>query len=68
MEHLVMKKINNTKDKIVGEVKEAVGKATNNPQLEIKGKVQSSRADFRAKTEKIKEEMAHKINKIVDMK
>jgi uncharacterized protein YjbJ (UPF0337 family) len=68
MEHLVMNKIKNTKDKVVGEVKEAVGKATDNPKLEIKGKVQSSRADFRAKTAEIKEEMAKKINRAIDKK
>ena len=59
-------KLNNTKDKVVGEVKETTGKATGNEELELKGKMQSSKADINKKGEQIKESAAEKINNIVD--
>lgn len=61
-------KLMNAKDKIVGEVKEAVGKVTGNEELELKGKVQSSVSDLKTKAEKTKEDIAEKINDIVDEK
>ena len=42
-------KLNNTKDKVVGEVKETTGKVTGKKDLEIKGKMQSLKADFNGK-------------------
>jgi len=65
---------NNTKEKIAGKVKEAAGKITGNEQLELKGKIQSSKADFKKKTSvhrnvnNIKESIAGKINDIIDKK
>jgi uncharacterized protein YjbJ (UPF0337 family) len=59
-------KIINTKDKIVGEVKEAVGKATGNEELELKGKLQSSKADFKEKAAEIKDNIVKGINDIID--
>ena len=59
-------KLNNTKDKVVGEVKEAVGKVTGNEELEFKGKMQSLKADVNKKGEEIKESAAEKINDFVD--
>jgi len=65
---------NNNKEKITGEVKEAVGKITGNEQLELKGKIQSSKADFKKKTnlhnnvEGVKEGIAGKINDMMDKK
>lgn len=59
-------KLNNTKDKVVGEVKETTGKATGNKELELKGKLQSTKADIKTKGEQIKESAAEKTNKIVD--
>lgn len=58
----------NVKDKIVGEVKEVVGKATGNEELELKGKVQSSVSDLKTKSEKAKEDLSEKINDILDDK
>lgn len=63
-----MKKIKNAKDKVVGEVKEAVGKATNNPELELKGKIQSTKADINIETEKIKDNVKREVNKAFDKK
>lgn len=60
-------KLKNTKDKIVGEVKEAVGKVTGNETLELKGKIQSSKSDFKKKMN-IKDKTAGKINDLIDKK
>ena len=63
---------NNSKEKITGEVKEAAGKITGNQQLELKGKIQSSKADFKKKTNlhnnvnKVKEGVAGKVNDMID--
>jgi uncharacterized protein YjbJ (UPF0337 family) len=59
-------KIINTKDKIVGEVKEAVGKVTGNEELELKGKLQSTKADFKEKVAEIKDGIVNKVNDIYD--
>lgn len=65
-------KLDNSKDKIVGETKEAFGKLTGNEQLELKGKLQSAKADFKKKTnvednvEKAKESIAGKANDMID--
>ena len=67
-------KFDNSKEKIAGETKEAVGKITGNEQLELSGKLQSSKADFRKRTnasnnvEKAKEGIAGKINDMMDKK
>ena len=67
------KDASNTKNKLAGEVKEAVGKATGNEELELKGKLQSSMADLNKKmnnaADKIedkKDKVAAKINDKID--
>ncbi|MBN1892211.1 MAG: CsbD family protein [Clostridiales bacterium] len=68
------KKLENSKDKLAGETKEAFGKLTGNEQLELKGKLQSAKADFKKKTnvkdnvEKAKENLAGKANDMIDKK
>jgi uncharacterized protein YjbJ (UPF0337 family) len=57
-----------SKDKVIGEVKEAFGKVTGNEELELKGKIQSSKPDLRDKAHEIKEGIAGKINDIIDKK
>lgn len=63
---------NNAKEKVTGEVKEAAGRITGNEQLELKGKIQSSKADFKRKTNvhnnvnEVKEGIAGKINDMID--
>jgi len=59
-------KLVNAKDKIVGEVKEAVGKATGNEELELKGKLQSTKADFNEKVAEIKGGIVDKVNDVYD--
>jgi len=61
-------KLINTKDKVLGEVKEAVGKATGNEDLELKGKIQSSKSDLMEKGRKIKKDIVESINDIIDEK
>ena len=68
-------KFNNNKEKVVGEVKENIGKVTGNETLELKGKIKSTKADINKKLNKdsienkiddIKENVAEKINNLVD--
>ena len=59
-------KLKNAKDKVVGEVKEATGKVTGNDELELKGKIQSSKADVKKKAGEIKENIAENVNDKVD--
>jgi uncharacterized protein YjbJ (UPF0337 family) len=65
-------KISVAKDKIVGGVKEVVGKASGNQELELKGKIQSFKADINETTnigdrvEEIKESVAGMINDSID--
>jgi len=65
-------KIKNAKDKISGEIKEVIGKITDNEQLELEGKIQSAASDLKEKTNiankvnEIKEDFAGKINDILD--
>ena len=68
-------KFNNNKEKVVGEVKENIGKVTGNETLELKGKIKSTKADINKKLNKdsienkiddIKENVAKKINNLVD--
>ena len=67
-------KFDNAKEKLAGETKETVGKITGNEQLELSGRLQSSKADFKKKTnisnnvEKTKEGIAGKINDMMDKK
>jgi len=55
-------KIKNTKDKVVGKAKEAFGKATGSEEMELKGKIQSKKADVKETLDNTKEKIAKKIN------
>lgn len=70
-------KFANTKDKVVGEFKEAVGKISDNDTMELEGKLQSAKSDLKMKFDKdkiedkfedIKEDVAGKINDFIDKK
>ncbi len=67
-------KLDASKDKIVGEVKEAVGKVTGNESLELEGKIQSVKGDIKKKmdigdqVEEMKEDVAETINDLIDKK
>lgn len=45
--------VNNANDKVAGKIKESVGKATGDDELELKGKVQSIKADIKGKIQDI---------------
>ena len=45
--------VENAGDKVAGKVKETVGKATGNSEMELKGKVQSAKADIKGKVQNI---------------
>ncbi|MBC3901119.1 CsbD family protein [Acetobacterium malicum] len=66
-------KIESTKDKFVGGVKETVGKATSNEELELKGKIQSEKGELEGKAtaagdkvDDLKEDIAGNINDAID--
>ncbi|MBS3991031.1 MAG: CsbD family protein [Erysipelothrix sp.] len=52
-------------DKLAGKTKEVIGKVTNNKELEIKGKVQSTMADIDQKATDLKNDASKKMK---DMK
>jgi len=41
--------VKNANDKVTGKIKESVGKATGDDTLELKGKIQSTKADIKRK-------------------
>jgi len=66
---------NNNKDKVVGTIKDKVEQITGNETLELKGKIQSTKADLNKEISKnnignkvndIKEGIAEKINNTID--
>jgi uncharacterized protein YjbJ (UPF0337 family) len=66
-------KVESTKDKLVGGVKETVGKVTSNEELELKGKIQSKKGDLEGKAtaagdkvDDLKEDIAGNINITID--
>jgi len=70
----VKDKMDNAIDKIAGELNETAGKITGNKQLELKGKLQASKADLEKKMDvkdnmnEMKENIADKIIKKMDKK
>lgn len=64
--------LDHAKNKLAGGAKEAVGKVTGNEQLELKGRIQSSKADLKKNTnvvnriDNVKEKIAGSINKSID--
>jgi uncharacterized protein YjbJ (UPF0337 family) len=45
--------VQNANDKIAGKIKESVGKATGDNKMELKGKIQSTKADIKGKVQDI---------------
>jgi uncharacterized protein YjbJ (UPF0337 family) len=50
----------------MGKVKETVGRAMDDDEIEFKGKVQTIKADIENKVENIKEEVFDKTNDFID--
>ena len=61
-------KFQNAKDKVMGKTKEAMGKATGDEETELRGKLQSKKADLKDKFDDTKEKIAGKINDRMDEK
>lgn len=59
-------KFENTKDKVIGKTKEALGKSTGSEETELEGKLQSKKADLKEKYSDTKEKLAGKINDKLD--
>lgn len=68
------KKMKNKKNKFAGELKEATGRITGNEQLELKGRIQSAKANFndnvniKDNINDVKEAIAKKVNDRLDKK
>lgn len=68
----VEKNLDHGKNKIVGGIKEATGKITGNETLELKGKMQSAKADLKrsmtgpTRLDNVKENIAGSINNRLD--
>lgn len=60
--------VKNTKDQVVGRVKEKLGDITNNEELELKGKVQAATGDAKKSAAEMKENVAKKLNDFFDNK
>lgn len=59
-------KISNAAEDAKGKGKEALGKATDNEQLEAEGKVDQAKADAKKTAENAKDSVAEKFNKATD--
>jgi uncharacterized protein YjbJ (UPF0337 family) len=66
----IKKKIENVKEKVVGQGKETIGKVTGNHELELKGKMQAAKVDIMENVEDsihdIRQGVAEKINNVID--
>jgi uncharacterized protein YjbJ (UPF0337 family) len=57
------KRINNATDKIAGETKAAAGRVTGDKNLELKGNLQSVKADIKTNVMDVKDEIKKSINR-----
>lgn len=62
----VKKELENIKDKIEGEVKENVGKATGDQELELEGKIKNKITEVKEKITEAKDDLLEKINDKID--
>jgi uncharacterized protein YjbJ (UPF0337 family) len=60
--------VKNTKDQVIGRVKEKLGDVTNNEELELKGKIQSTTADAKKKADEMHDRALKKLNDFFDNK
>ena len=59
------KRVVNAADKVAGETKAAVGKATGDKNLELKGNLQSTKADIKTTFMDTKEDIKKSVNRKV---
>jgi len=60
--------VKNTKDQVIGRVKEKLGDVTNNEELELKGKIQSTTADAKKSAAEMHDRALKKLNDFFDNK
>ncbi|WP_313134228.1 CsbD family protein [Anaerocolumna sp.] len=58
--------IKNEKDKVMGKVKESLGKVFDDDELEFEGKMQTIKGNIGNKLDEIKEDVLDKTNDILD--
>jgi uncharacterized protein YjbJ (UPF0337 family) len=61
-----MSKIDNKLDRLEGKIKESIGKATNQEDLELEGKLKIIKSDMASKGEELKEKVQAKANDFID--
>ncbi len=61
-----MKNLNNSKDRLMGKLKETAGKLTDNEEMEFRGKLQNMKSEIGEKLEDIKEDVLEKSNDLID--
>lgn len=62
----MLNELENAKDRVVGMIKETSGKLMDDNKLELKGKIQSMKADIGDKVEDMKEGVSEKANQFID--
>jgi uncharacterized protein YjbJ (UPF0337 family) len=61
-------KVENEKDKVVGKTKEAVGKASDNQEMELKGRLQYQKGNLKEGIDKTEEKIEDKFNDTLNKK
>ncbi len=61
-----MEEIKNTKDNMVGKLKDTAGQLLNNDRLELSGKLQTFKSEVGEKITGTKEEVAEKVNEVIE--
>lgn len=59
-------RIRNSKDKVIGTVKETAGKILDNDEMEFKGKMQSLKAELGNRMEDVAEKVEDRVEKLAD--
>jgi uncharacterized protein YjbJ (UPF0337 family) len=59
-------RLENGKDRIIGNIKETAGRITDNEGMEFKGKVQTIKSDIGDKAADIKDNVLEKVNDLID--
>lgn len=61
-------KVENEKDKVVGKIKETVGKASDNQEMELKGRLQYQKGNLKEGIDKTEEKIEEKFDDTLNKK
>jgi len=61
-------KVEGIKDKVVGKTKETLGKASDNQEMEFKGRLQYQKGDLKEKIDKTEDKIEDKFNDTTNKK